>query len=441
MTYYERLQNVTIIGAAGKMGSGITLLTAVEMADVSLMPKNKGKKFVLNALDLNKEALEGLLGYLEAQVTKLSAKKMSVLKEVYPDITDEEKITEQYVKDVLAIVNPVSEMSAAKDSTMIFEAAVENPDIKVKIFKELETVNPLKPWYFTNTSSIPIHTLNDNASLDGRIVGFHFYNPPAVQKLVELIAADKTLPELVEFASTYAKRLRKVVVFSNDIAAFIGNGHFTRDILHAVSEVECLTKEISLPEAIYTMNRVSQEYLVRPMGIFQLCDYVGIDVCSKILNVMSDNISDEDFSCEILDKMVGANVIGGQNSDGSQKDGFLKYENGRPVAIYDFNEKEYVAIADFKEQADLRLGAKPKSSVKWKEAISSPEKDALLEAHFAEIKTMDTLGAQLASVYGKKAIEIGKNLINGGVANNEKDVNTVMMTGFFHAYGPINKLF
>ncbi len=441
MTYYERLQNVTIIGAAGKMGSGITLLTAVEMADVSLMPENKGKKFVLNALDLNKEALEGLLGYLEAQVTKLSAKKMSVLKEVYPDITDEEKITEQYVKDVLAIVNPVSEMSAAKDSTMIFEAAVENPDIKVKIFKELETVNPLKPWYFTNTSSIPIHTLNDNASLDGRIVGFHFYNPPAVQKLVELIAADKTLPELVEFASTYAKRLRKVVVFSNDIAAFIGNGHFTRDILHAVSEVECLTKEISLPEAIYTMNRVSQEYLVRPMGIFQLCDYVGIDVCSKILNVMSDNISDEDFSCEILDKMVGANVIGGQNSDGSQKDGFLKYENGRPVAIYDFNEKEYVAIADFKEQADLRLGAKPKSSVKWKEAISSPEKDALLEAHFAEIKTMDTLGAQLASVYGKKAIEIGKNLINGGVANNEKDVNTVMMTGFFHAYGPINKLF
>ena len=268
-----------------------------------------------------------------------------------------------------------------------------------------------------------------------------FIISPAVQKLVELIAADETLPELVEFANTYAKRLRKVVVFSNDIAAFIGNGHFTRDILHAASEVECLMKEISLPEAIYTINKVSQEYLVRPMGIFQLCDYVGIDVCSKILKVMSDNISDEDFSCSILEKMIEANVIGGQNSDGSQKDGFLKYEEGRPVAIYDFKEKEYVAIADFKEQADIRLGARPKSLVKWKEAISSPEKDALLEAHFAEIKTMDTLGAKLASVYGKKAIEIGKNLINAGVANSEDDVNTVMMTGFFHAYGPINKLF
>lgn len=441
MTYYERLQNVTIIGAAGKMGSGITLLTAVEMADVSLMPENRSKKFVLNALDLNKDALKGLFGYLEAQVTKLSAKKMTALKDVYPEIADEAKITEQYVKDVLAIVNPVSEMSAAIDSTMIFEAAVENPEIKVKIFKELETINSLKPWYFTNTSSIPIHTLNDNAGLEGRIVGFHFYNPPAVQKLVELIAADKTLPELVEFANIYANRLRKVVVFSNDIAAFIGNGHFTRDILHAASEVDNLATEISLPEAIYTINKVSQDYLVRPMGIFQLCDYVGIDVCSKILKVMSDNISNEDFSCNILDKMIEANVIGGQNSDGSQKDGFLKYENGRPVAIYDFNKKEYVAIADFKGKADLRLGAKPKSSVKWKEAISSPEKDALLEAHFAEIKSMDTLGAQLASVYGKKAIEIGNNLIKSGVANSEEDVNTVMMTGFFHAYGPINKLF
>lgn len=441
MTYYERLQNVTIIGAAGKMGSGITLLTAVEIADVSLMPENKGKSFVLNALDLNKEALDGLLGYLRTQVTRLAGKKIETLKTLYPNITDEAVMVEQYVNDVLAIVNPVSEMSAAKDSTMIFEAAVENPDIKVKIFKELETINSLKPWYFTNTSSIPIHTLNDNAALEGRIVGFHFYNPPAVQKLVELIGADKTLPELVDFASMFAKRLRKVVIFSNDIAAFIGNGHFTRDILHAASEVELLATAMSLPEAIYTMNKVSQEYLVRPMGIFQLCDYVGIDVCSKILKVMASYIKDEDFSCDLLDKMIEANVIGGQNSDGSQKDGILKYENGRPVAIYDFNELTYVDIADIKEQADARLGAKPVAAVKWKDVISSPEKDALLKAHFEEIKTMDNLGAQLAIHYGKKAVEIGENLIKAGVANNEEDVNTVMMTGFFHAYGPINKLF
>jgi 3-hydroxyacyl-CoA dehydrogenase len=441
MTYYERLQNVTIIGAAGKMGSGITLLTAVEIADVSLMPENKGKKFVLNALDLNKDALAGLLGYLEAQVTRLAGKKMAALKAVYTNITDEAEITSQYVKDVLSVVNPVSEMSAAKDSTMIFEAAVENPDIKVKIFKELETINSLKPWYFTNTSSIPIHTLNDNAGLEGRIVGFHFYNPPAVQKLVELIGADKTLPELVEFASMFAKRLRKVVIFSNDIAAFIGNGHFTRDILHAATEVELLATAISLPEAIYTMNKVSQEYLVRPMGIFQLCDYVGIDVCSKILKVMASYIKDEDFSCSLLDSMIEANVIGGQNSDGTQKDGILKYEKGRPVAIFDFNEKAYVAISDFKEQADARLGEKPKSAVKWKDAISSPEKDVLLKAHFGEIKTMENLGAQLAIQYGNKAVQIGKNLVKAGVANNAADVNTVMMTGFFHAYGPINELF
>lgn len=441
MHYNERLQNVTIIGAAGKMGSGITLLTAIEMANVSLMPENNDKKYILNALDLNKDALSGLVVYIKTQVTKLCEKKLDSVKGYFPTLSDETEISQKYLDTVLNVVNPVSDMSAAKDSTMIFEAAVENPDIKVKIFKELETINTNKPWYFTNTSSIPIHTLNDGASLEGRIVGFHFYNPPAVQKLVELIPADKTLPELVEFANQYAKKLRKVVVPSNDIAAFIGNGHFTRDILHAASEVELLTQEMPLAESVYTMNKVSQEYLVRPMGIFQLCDYVGLDVCSKILQVMSKHIPNEDFTCNLLDKYIEAGIIGGQNSDGSQKDGILKYENRKPASIYDYNKKEYVALSDIKEVCDNRLGNKPENMVKWKDAISSPEKDTLLKALFSEIKVMNTLAAQLTKQYGKKAVEIAEKLISDGVAENAEAVNTVMKTGYFHAYGPINQYF
>lgn len=441
MTYEERIQNVTIIGSAGKMGSGIVLLTAIEMTDLSLMPANKDKKYTLNALDLSKDALNGLLSYIRAQVQKLSEKKMETLRGFYPQLNDAAAITEQYVNDVLKTINPTTEMSAAKNSSMIFEAASENPDLKVKLFSQMEEINPNKPWYFTNTSSIPIHTLNEKAKLDGRIVGFHFYNPPAIQKLVEIIAADKTLPELVEFATTYAKKLRKVVVYSNDIAAFIGNGHFMRDILHAASEVEKLSKEVSLSEAIFMVNKISQEYLVRPMGIFQLCDYVGIDVCQYILKVMESYIKNEKLNCELLNNMINAGVKGGQNSDGSQKDGFFKYEKGKLVEIYDLSQNQYITVASIIDKCNHKLGVMPVTKALWKEVVASPEKDTLLQNYFNEIKSMNTFGSQMAVNYGKKCVEIGLNLVKDGVSKTEQDVNTVMLTGFYHAYGPINKYF
>ena len=437
MNYADRLRNVTIIGAAGKMGSGIVLLTALELARLSLSEENKEKTFVLNALDLNEKALEGLMGYLNAQVSKLAEKKFEGIKGFYPNLSEEKEIKEQYVKDVLSIVNTTSDMNSAKDSSLIFEAAVENPDLKIKIFNQLEEINTSNAWYFTNTSSIPIHLLNDKSNLEGRIVGVHFYNPPAVQKLVELIPCNETDKEILEFANTYAKNLRKVVVFSNDIAAFVGNGHFTRDILFATEKVKELTKEMSLVEAIYIMDKISREYLVRPMGIFQLCDYVGVDVCFNILKVMAEHIEGENLHSELLAKLMEIKVIGGQNSDGSAKDGIMKYEKGRPVAIFDIEKGEYVAISDFEANCKSYLGENP-DKLKWKEVISSADKDAILENHFNVLATDENAGSKLAVEYVVKANEIGLNLVKDGVANSEEDVNTVMKTGFFHAYGPIN---
>jgi len=104
--------------------------------------------------------------------------------------------------------------------------------------------------------------------------------------LVELIPAKTTKQELVDFAMQYAKNLRKTIVPSNDVAGFIGNGHFMRDALFAFSEVERLSKEMDFVEAVYMINKVSQEYLIRPMGIFQLLDYVGLDVCQYIMSVI-----------------------------------------------------------------------------------------------------------------------------------------------------------
>jgi len=444
MSYEERLENVTVLGAAGKMGSGILLLTAVEMADLSLKPENKGKQFVLNAMDVSQEGLTGLLGYIRAQARKLAEKKTVLLRKFYAnrsDLIENYDIIDQYIFDVMEKIRPTTRIEPAYESTLIFEAINENPELKVKVLSNIESNNSKSPWYFTNTSSIPIHLLDEKSGLDGRILGFHFYNPPAVQRLVELIVTDKTKKNIIDFANEYAKNLRKTIVPSNDFAGFIGNGHFMRDALFAMSEVDRLTQVMPYVEAVYIINRISQEFLVRPMGIFQLIDYVGIDVCQFIMKVMNPYLADEDLHSPLLDKMMDLGIKGGQNPDGSQKDGFLQYEKGRPVGIYDIDKKEYVPNSDFQEKADSRIGSPPDSVVAWRAVIGDPNKEDKLEKYFNDLMQMDSFGAELAQKYGKKSKEIGLKLVKDNVANSEGDVNKVLLTGFYHAYGPINDYF
>ncbi len=440
MTYEERLQHVSVLGAAGKMGSGILLLTAVEMADLSLRPENKGKPFVLNAIDVSDEALAGLVRYLKAQVLKVAEKKVVALRKVYAsraDLIENDEIIQQYIFDVVSMVRTTTRVEAAFDSTMIFEAIKEDPAMKIGIFSRILANNICDPWFFTNTSSIPIGKLDEEAGLRGRIIGFHFYNPPAVQKLVEIIKSSQTLPEVETFALQYAKNLRKVVVPSNDKAGFIGNGHFMRDILHAGKEVERLAAEFGLAGAIYALNRISQDYLVRPMGIFQLIDYVGVDVCSFIMSVMNPYHPEEDLHSPLLDRFLALGVKGGQFSDGSQKDGILQYEKGKPVSIYDIDKQGYIPIAGIQPNIDQKLGPLPVPPA-WKAVVGSKTREETLRSYFGELKANSGFGADLARTYALRSCEIGKFLVSSGVAFNDSDVNTVLLTGFFHAYGPIN---
>lgn len=444
MNYDERLRNVTVLGAAGKMGSGILLLTAVEMADLSLKPENKGIPYCLNAMDLSQEGLAGLLRYLKVQVTKIAEKKIVWLRKMYADRADlieNEEILNQYVFDVLSLVRPVTKVEVAYESNLIFEAVSENKDLKIKIFTQIDENNPNKPWYFTNTSSVPINLIDEGAKLDGRVLGFHFYNPPAIQKLVELILPKNPDAGMEGFAKDYAVKLKKIIVPSNDYAGFIGNGHFMRDSLHAITEVERLKNEMPFVEAVYIVNKVAQDYLVRPMGIFQLIDYVGIDVVQFIMNVMNPFLKDEDLHSNLLDNLIKLSVKGGQNSDGSQKDGFLKYEKGRPIAVFNPNTKEYEAISNYQEKCDAKLGKHPNPKISWKTTIRRKDKNQVFAEFFSTMKSIPDFGAQLAMNYGKRSNEIGRLLVSTGVANNEADVNTVMLTGFFHAYGPVNDYF
>ncbi len=444
MSYVDRLENVAVLGAAGKMGSGIVLLTALEMADLALDPAHKDRDFALNAVDVSPKALAGLTKYLRDQVLRAAEKRAVALRGVYAgraDLVENEEIIRQYVEDVLALVRPTTRIEAAYGASLVFEAVNENPDLKVKLLSQIKDHNTRDAWFLTNTSSIPISELDAKVGLGGRIVGFHFYNPPAVQKLVELIQAGTTLPELAEFAAQYAKKLRKTVVPANDVAGFIGNGHFMRDALYAIAEVERLSRDGGFVDAVYMVNKVSQEFLIRPMGIFQLVDYVGLDVCRFILGVMNERLPGKGLHSPLVDKMVDGGIAGGQFADGSQKDGLLKYEKGRPAGIYDPEAKAYVPLAGIAARCDERLGPLPASGQAWKSVMAISDRAGYLDGYFRELRGIKTLGAELAVRYGRKAKEIGLGLVRDGVARRDEDVNTVLLTGFYHAYGPINGYF
>lgn len=444
MNYEQKLQNVTVLGAAGKMGSGILLLTAVEMADLQLKPENRSKNFALNAIDVSPAALTGLYGYLKTQVRKLAEKKMVALREVYKDRADlieNGEIIDQYIDDVLKIVHTSTSLESSYNSGLIFEAIVEDSALKVKLIKQILANNNNDPWFFTNTSSVPINELDKDAGINGKILGFHFYNPPAVQKLVELIVTDNTKQEVIDFAKEYAKRLRKIIVPSNDKAGFIGNGHFMRDIIFGIKQAQSLMDKMSFTEAVYAVNKISQDFMVRPMGIFQLMDYVGLDVCQKIMLVMKPRLNDNELHSELIDQLNSLDVKGGQNSDGSQKPGILDYANGKPVSVYDPEKQDYISIESFQQKIDDMLGSLPSSFKPWKAIIGNKARDKFFIDYFNELKSMNTIGSTLTKDYVLNSKNIGLKLVSDGVTDKEEHVNTVMLTGFFHAYGPINNYF
>lgn len=441
MNYEQKLENVTVLGAAGKMGSGILLLTSMEMADLSLKPENKDKQYVLYALDISQKALSGLMKYMRVQLIKAAERKIGALRLIYADRADlvsNAEIINEYVFDVMNIIRPVTTLESAYESNIIFEAASENPELKIKMFSQINENSIVEPWFFTNTSSIPIGYLDKEAKLDGKILGVHFYNPPAVQKLVEVIKAENSKPELSEFVTQYIKNMRKIEVPSYDFAGFIGNGHFMRDALYGMSLLDNLTKENSFAEAVYMVNKVTQDFMIRPMGIFQLIDYVGIDVCQFIMKVMNPYVENETIHSPLLDKLMEIGVKGGQNFDGSQKDGLLQYNKGRITGIYDIDKKAYVSIDEIAPKCDPKLGELPNAHQPWKAVVANRAKDAIFTEYFANLKNATNLGAELALGYLKRSKEIGNNLVKDKVAYNEDDVNTVLLTGFFHAYGPIN---
>lgn len=443
MNLDERLQNVTVIGAAGKMGSGIAVLVAQEMSKLKLKPEFKDKIFRLNLVDITERSLDGLRSYMRAQLLKAAEKATVSLRQIYADrkdLVENGEIINAFVDDTYAFINFTTNANIAKNSHLVFEAIFENEVIKIKVLKQLKEICPDNTLFLTNTSSIPISFLDKEAGLGGRIVGYHFYNPPVIQKLVEIIYADATTDELKEIGMDFGKRLRKKLVPSADISGFIGNGHFSRDGLYAMNKAEELKDEFGYHGALYIMNKVSQDFLVRPMGIFQLIDYVGLDVFQSLLKVMRTHLKLDHLNSDLLDRFMDKKIAGGQNPDGSQKDGFIKYEKNRPAGVFNIEEGKYRMFdEDWCAEIDKKLNPANEKFAPWRALLMDKSKMEKLGDHFNYLKGMNTFGSKLALDFLKASREIGENLVKDGVAESEKEVNEVLMNGFFWLYGPINK--
>ncbi len=442
----DSFKNVAVIGAAGKMGSGIALLLLQEIARLQAKDTGKACGARLHLIDSNDQTLDGLQAYLRSQLVRFAEKNINDLRSYYhdrADLVENFDIIDSFVNEALINVRLDTDIQKAKDSALIFEAIVEDVDIKIQLLSKLKKQSKVNPYFFTNTSSIPISSLNDGAGLDNRIVGYHFYNPPAVQKLVELIVMPDTGNELVELSWEIGKRLKKKLIKSNDVAGFIGNGHFMRDLLYGIELARELSDDYQDFEAFYIINKVSQDLMLRPMGIFQLIDYVGVDVCRLILKSMSGHLHDDSLHSGLLDRLLKLGVKGGQRSDGTQKDGFIKYEKNRPAGFYSLEKQQYCLLADgdWVECCDTAIGPFPGDYIPWKVLLRDPKKDEKLKVYFGNLFGSMNFGSKLAKRYLENSRRIAHQLVTGGIADTVENVNGVLVNGFYHLYGPENDLF
>ena len=420
------LGSAAVIGAGGKMGSGIALLAAELMAGLEVNGHRTGG---LILIDSRPQSIGPLRAYLERHLLRRAQRRLR-----------DEQAARIFSDRAMALVSTAAGLEAARDCDLLFEAVPESEDLKTGLLRRLREICPPEALFLSNTSSIPIRLLDEAAGLDGRVVGFHFYNPPAVQKLLELIPAGGTRPGLVRLAEELACRFGKTVVRSRDVAGFIGNGHFVREGLYAAACVDRLRDELGEPEAIYALNAVTETGLLRPMGIFQVIDYAGIDVFAAILEVMERCIEEESFPSDLFARMVAEGRPGGQRGDGSQKDGFFQYDGHRRAGVYDCASGSYRPLEEGRlPAADAALGGLAEPGTNWSEVRAAGDPKALIRSHFRRLAETYGRGAAMALEYAAASRRIAARLVGDGVAASAEDVDTVVTHGFHHLYGPLDE--
>ncbi len=284
------MKNVCVIGA-GTMGNGIAHVFAQNRFKVSLVDVSQEQ--------LNK-AIITITKNLDRQVSKGS-------------ITPEAK---ELTLDNIVITTSLS--AAVKDAELVIEAATENVEIKLNLFRQIAEIATADCILASNTSSISITKIASVVSRPERVIGMHFMNPVPIMKLVEVINGYETDKKVTDSITALSKQLGKIPCAVNDYPGFIAN----RILMPMINEaIYSLYEGVAGIEEIDTIMKLG---MAHPMGPLQLADFIGLDVCLSILNVMYEGFGNPKYApCPLLINMVAAKKLGVKTGEG-----FYSYATG-----------------------------------------------------------------------------------------------------------------
>ena len=284
------MKNITIIGA-GTMGNGIAHAFAQ-------------KEYKVTIVDISNESLEKAIVTITKNLDRMLSK---------------EKISEQEKNDTLANINTTTDFqTGVEKSDLVVEAATENVDLKLKIFKDLDEICQEHTILATNTSSISITQIANQTNRKDKIIGMHFMNPVPIMKLVEVIRGKETSNEVTSQIMDLSKKLDKIPVEVNDAPGFVAN----RILMPMINEaIHTLKENVSGVEEIDTVMILGMSH---PMGPLHLADFIGLDVCLSILEVMYNGFENDKYKpCSLLVDMVKNGNLGIKSGQG-----FYDYSEG-----------------------------------------------------------------------------------------------------------------
>jgi 3-hydroxybutyryl-CoA dehydrogenase len=283
-------QSISVIGA-GTMGNGIAHVFAQNNFSVTLVD--------VNALQLEK-ALQTVSKNLDRQIAKGS-------------LTDEQK------KITLSNISTATDIATGvKNASLVIEAATENTELKLKVFRQLDEHAPAGCILASNTSSISITKIASVTKRPHAVIGMHFMNPVPIMKLVEVINGYATNKETTEKVIELTKQLSKIPCIVNDYPGFIAN----RILMPMINEaIYSLHEGVAGVEEIDAILKLG---MAHPMGPLQLADFIGLDVCYSILKVLHEGFGNPKYApCPLLTNMVTAGYLGSKTGEG-----FYKYLAG-----------------------------------------------------------------------------------------------------------------
>lgn len=287
--------DVAVVGA-GTMGNGIAHVFAqagykVTIVDISLAQLDKAVANI--ARNFDRQVAKGM-------------------------VTEDEK------KKALANISVQSVLSTGvKDAALVIEAATENLELKLQIFEEIDRQAPKEAILATNTSSISITRIAAATGRAGKVIGMHFMNPVPVMKLVEVINGYATQKEVTATIVELSKKLGKIPCVVNDYPGFVAN----RILMPMINEAICsLYEGVAGVTEIDTVMKLG---MAHPMGPLQLADFIGLDVCHAILNVLHEGFGQPKYApCPLLVNMVLAGKLGVKSGEG-----FYKYDAGNKELV------------------------------------------------------------------------------------------------------------